>query len=242
MKFRAKKHLGQNFLKFPEIAEKIAAAGHITKDDIVVEVGPGFGLLTDQLVKYAKKVIAIELDHRLKPILEEKYRKVNKIKFIFGDALQYKPPKGSYKIIANIPYSITSPLINHFLKEQFFRKGNPPALIILMVQKEVAKKICASQPDMNVLALNIQMFAKPRYLFTVSRNAFQPQPKVDSAIIEIKPFDKPLIAQPEKLKKCFALISKAFSQKRKKLRSTVGIDDDRRPEALTLEDWTKING
>lgn len=236
--FRAKKTLGQNFLKFPEIAEKIVKAGNVTKDDIVLEIGPGFGILTKILAQKAKKVIAIELDPRLELVLKKTFEKTKNVELVFGDALKFEPPKNPYKIIANIPYSITSPLINHFLKEQCMKRdGKPPQVAVLMIQKEVAKKICASPPDMNVLALNIQLFAKPRYLFTIGKGAFQPQPKVDSAVIEIIPFQKPLVPDTEKLKQCFALISKAFSQKRKKLRNTLGISDNRRPEELSILEW-----
>ncbi len=255
MPFFPKKSLGQNFLKFPEIAQKIVRAGDIKENDTVVEIGPGFGILTELLAEKAKKVIAVELDVRLEPELKKKlaaFLGLKKIELVFQDALKFSPPKTPYKLIANIPYSITSPLINHFLKEQFLGDGNPPALCVLMVQKEVAKKICAKPPDMNMLALNCQMFAKPKYLFTVGKGVFKPQPKVDSAVIALETLKQPLITDPEKLKAFFEIISSAFSQKRKTLGRSLkeiygprtpailqnaGIDSKRRPETLIIEEW-----
>lgn len=256
--FHPKKSLGQNFLRHPEIAEKIARAGNVTLQDTIIEVGPGFGILTKTLAKKAKKVIAIELDQSLKPALQNAIKGLprhdrEKIELHFTDALKYQPPNLPYKLIANIPYSITSPLLRHFLKEV----RRKPKLCVLMVQKEVAQKICAKPPDMNILALNVQMFAKPRYLFTVGKGAFQPRPKVDSAVIEITPFQKPLIHDPEKLKQCFALVSAAFFQKRKALCNSLkkiygkkteeilrkaGIDPLRRPETLMIHEWLMLTG
>lgn len=246
--FKHQKSLGQNFLRHPEIAEKIAAAGNITKNDTVVEIGPGLGILTEYLAKSAGNVIAIELDKRLQEPLEKKIQFSPNVTLIFENALTWDPPKTPYKIIANIPYSITSPLLNHFIKDQFMKKnGNTPTHLILMVQQEVAKKICATPPDMNVLALNVQTFGKAKYRFAVSKNAFIPQPKVESGVIEIEIYDKPLVPR-EHLEKYFSLISIAFSQKRKMLGTSLkkylneksGIDPKRRPETLTAEDWKKI--
>lgn len=249
---KPRKALGQNFLKNKGVVEKIIKAGNIKKTDIIVEVGPGFGILTKELAKHAEKIIAIEIDkgifERLKG--QAALGGLPRTELIFGDALKFTPPKTKYKLIANIPYSITSPLINHFLKNQFMNRGNPPTECVLMVQHEVAKKICASPPDMNVLALNIQTFSRPVYLFKVSRNSFYPKPNVDSAVIKIE-IHKKLIVKCD-LNLYFKLISAAFSQKRKILKNSLqkilgenteeilkkaGINPQRRPETLTIAEW-----
>jgi len=234
-----KKHLGQNFLNNKLTLQKIITAADLTDRDHIIEVGPGKGFLTKKLLEKAKKVTAIEKDSDLIPILEEKFPKLN---LIHEDALTFKPPK-KYKLVANIPYYITSPLINHFLKNQ----KNKPELMVLMVQKEVATKALAKPGDLSVLALNIQTFAEVKKVTRVPASHFSPKPKVDSAVIKITPYKKPLV--PDKLLPAyFQLISDAFSQKRKMIRSTLpkeiiektGIDPTSRPQELTIENWKEL--
>lgn len=241
--FRPRKSLGQNFLVNPRVVQKIMDTAQLTGNELVVEVGPGFGVLTEALLQKAGRVIAIEKDRQLHASLRANLAKQSHLTLIHADALSIPPPKEPYALIANIPYSITSPLLDHFIRE------NPehlPKRAVLLVQKEVAQKICAQPPRMNVLALHVQTFGNPKIIATVSRHNFKPVPKVDSAIIKIEfPEKEP----PANVKKYFDLIHCAFSQKRKMLRATLppallqkaGIDGTRRPETLSLKEWKKIN-
>lgn len=249
--FHPKKSLGQNFLTNPRIVEKIIETADLTGSETVIEVGPGFGILTEELLKHAKKVIAIEKDARLFEILQEKFKNQidsGKLELIHADALKFPPPKEPYAWIANIPYSITSPLLDHFIREN---PENLPQRAVLLVQKEVAQKLCAKHPKMNVLALHVQTFGNPEIIADVSRANFKPAPKVDSAIIRIE-FPKtpkiPELKTKADYEKYFSLIHKAFSQKRKMLRRTLppellkkaGITETRRPETLSLKEWTGL--
>lgn len=236
----AKKHLGQNFLINKSTLQKIIATADLTDQDHVIEIGPGKGFLTKKLLEKAGKVTAIEKDPDLIPFLKENFPKLNLIQ---GDALKFSPPSAPYKIVANIPYYITSPLINHFLKDTSHR----PELLVLMTQKEVANKAIAKPGKLSVLALNIQTFAEIKRVCRVPASHFNPQPKVNSAVIKITPYKEPLV--PEKLLPTyFKLISLAFSQKRKMLGNTLGkelcekagIDPALRPQMLSIEDWKKI--
>lgn len=234
---QAKKSLGQNFLKDRSVLMKIVEAAELSKDDYIVEVGPGKGVLTRELVERAGHVTAIELDLRLIPELSE----IEGLDLIHGNALDFIPPGRKYKVVANIPYYITSPLISHFLEAK-----SKPTKMVLLVQKEVAEKICAEPGDMNVLAIHVQVFGKPRIVCNVKASAFVPAPKVDSAVIVIDVYDKPLVSD---YKKFFGVVHRAFSGKRKKLSNTLpdlkerlielGLND-LRPERLSLNDWKNL--
>jgi 16S rRNA (adenine1518-N6/adenine1519-N6)-dimethyltransferase len=234
---KAKKSLGQNFLKDRSVLAKIIKAADLSRDDYVIEVGPGKGVLTHELLANAGKVTAIELDDRLIPELRE----IEGLDLVHGNALDFIPPNEPYKVVANIPYYITSPLISHFLQAE-----SRPSKMVLLVQKEVAEKICAEPGDMNVLAIHVQVFGKPRIVCTVPAKAFTPAPKVDSAIIGIDVYDKPLV---EDYKKFFGIMHRAFSNKRKMLSNTLPDLKERlielnfqdlRPERLSIEDWLKL--
>jgi 16S rRNA (adenine1518-N6/adenine1519-N6)-dimethyltransferase len=239
-KMRAKKSLGQNFLQDRSVLEKIIETADISSSDEIVEVGPGHGILTEELAKSAKKVTTIELDKELIPGLKVVFALHDNIELIHQNALDFPPPKTPYKLVANIPYYITSPLISHFL-----HTDNRPTKIVLLVQKEVAQKICADK-KLSVLALHVQNFGKPQIVDIVPPSAFRPRPKVDSAILQIEVFKKPII---EDYKAFFKLAHQAFSLSRKKLSNSLNnIKDklieldiqDKRPEHLTLEDWKKL--
>ncbi|MBI4709346.1 MAG: 16S rRNA (adenine(1518)-N(6)/adenine(1519)-N(6))-dimethyltransferase [Candidatus Portnoybacteria bacterium] len=211
------KQLGQNFLIDKNILDKIIEAAQIKKADTILEIGPGLGTLTQELAKKAKRVIAIEKGRNMIQILKETLRDYGNAEIIEGDALKFPitslfviPVKtgiqdneqipafagttsGSrfkpgmtkvynYKLVANLPYYITSPVIRKFLES-----NNPPSEMILMVQKEVAQRICAEPPEMSLLAVSVQFYAQPKILHYVSKSCFWPQPKVDSAIIKIIP-------------------------------------------------------
>ncbi|MFC1600212.1 16S rRNA (adenine(1518)-N(6)/adenine(1519)-N(6))-dimethyltransferase RsmA [Patescibacteria group bacterium] len=234
---KAKKSLGQNFLKDRSVLAKIIKAADLSRDDYVIEIGPGKGVLTHELLANAGRVTAIELDDRLIPQLKE----IEGLDLIHANALDWIPPNEPYKVVANIPYYITSPLISHFLQAE-----SRPSKMVLLVQKEVAEKIAAEPGDMNVLAIHVQVFGKPRIVCTAPAKAFTPAPKVDSAVIEIDVYDKPLV---EDYKKFFGIMHRAFSNKRKMLSNSLHDIKDRlvelgfqdlRPENLSIEDWIKL--
>ncbi|MDP3882777.1 MAG: 16S rRNA (adenine(1518)-N(6)/adenine(1519)-N(6))-dimethyltransferase RsmA, partial [Candidatus Staskawiczbacteria bacterium] len=185
------KLLGQNFLIDKNVLSKIVVASGLKKSDTVIEVGPGIGTLTKELAQNAGKVIAIEKDRNMFPILKETLSDYKNIEIVQGDILKIqvsefirnsKSEIQNYKVVANIPYYLTSPLIRKLLES-----GTQPSEIILMIQKEVAQRICAKPPNMSLLAVSVQFYAEPKIMSYVSKNCFWPAPKVDSAIIKIIP-------------------------------------------------------
>jgi 16S rRNA (adenine1518-N6/adenine1519-N6)-dimethyltransferase len=229
---RSNKFMGQHFLKSKKVLVDIVDAANISHKDIVLEIGPGKGMLTSELLKYAKKVIAIEKDPKLFDELKEKYKDESRLELIKGDILKttIELPK-KYKIVSNIPYYLTSHLIRKALAGQ-------ADLMILLVQYEVAKRIVATPPNMNLLGLSVQVYADAKLVKKVSRSAFAPQPKVDSAIISIKRKEKSFFESEDiDEQKFFKLVKKAFSQKRKKIRNSIGVDSEKRPQELSLINW-----
>ncbi|MDP3762909.1 MAG: 16S rRNA (adenine(1518)-N(6)/adenine(1519)-N(6))-dimethyltransferase RsmA [bacterium] len=233
-----KKYLGQHFLKNKKILKEIAAAAELSKKDVVLEVGPGHGELTEFLAQVAGKVIAVEKDRELIPFLEEKFKNIKNVKIIQGDILKIRNlGVKNYKIVANIPYYITS----HFLRT-FLEAKNKPKLMVLMVQYEVAKRILAKPPEMNLLALSVQAYARAKFIRKVLRGNFVPAPKVDSAIVKI--MIKHRVSNNEE--KILKLAKLAFQQKRKMLRHSLKNYKlpkkflQKRPQELSLGDWKKI--
>lgn len=244
--FYPKKSFGQNFLTNLRIVEKIIHTANLSGDEFILEVGPGFGILTQALLKHAAKIMAIEKDRKLFDFLKEKFSAAiasRTLRLFLADALKIPPPEEPYILIANIPYSITSPLLDHFIRDNPDRS---PTCAVIMVQKEVAQKICASPPHMNVLALHVQTFGKAKIIAIVSKNNFEPRPKVDSAIIKIE-FHQEWKKIPD-LKKYFDVIHCGFRHKRKMLRSVfpeeilkkANIDPKRRAETLLPTDWQNL--
>lgn len=252
----AKKSLGQNFLVNPGIVAKIIIAADLSPDDTVLEVGPGTGILTEALAASGARIIAIEKDRRLIQDLEAKFSAAQ-IEIMEGDVLEFRPAEhglgdGDYKIVANLPYYITS----YFLR-MVFEEWPQPALMVLMVQKEVAQRLMAKPPAMNLLALSVQYYTEPRLVATVSRGSFRPIPKVGSAVIALLPRTRhPL--PPEREVKFFELAKAAFAGKRKQLLNTLpgalgktkeetaailqeaGIDPSARPETVDMTQWLHL--
>jgi 16S rRNA (adenine1518-N6/adenine1519-N6)-dimethyltransferase len=249
-KFNAKpsKRLGQNFLTDKNILQKIIASADIKKDDIILEVGPGTGILTAELAQKAKKVIAVEKDKKMVEVLTETLKDFKNVEVINQDILKFDINK-KYKVIANIPYYLTSAMIRKFLEAD-----NKPTEMILMIQKEVAQRICETPPNMSLLSASVQFYAEPKILFYVSKNSFWPVPKVDSAVIKITPHD-----QDKGLSIPFFKIVKAgFSAPRKQLAGNLSkglkikkeaaekfllennINPKQRAETLSVEDWRKL--
>jgi len=247
------KRLGQNFLVDELTLNKIVETADLSSNDTVLEIGSGLGILTLELAKRVNRVIAVEKDRKLYYILREilKDQNINNVETINGDILKisnlaYRQAgqiqNSNYKIVANLPYYITSPVIRKFLE-------NPPAdrkpeLMVLMVQKEVAQRICAEPPKMSLLSIAVQFYAEPKIISYVSKKYFYPQPKVDSAIIKIIPKEIPKIDT----EKFFGLIKRGFSAKRKMLKNNlsgfdfekIGLNPKIRAENLTIDNWLKI--
>lgn len=237
----------------------IKSAGEEKPVDLVLEVGPGKGALTRSLVRAFPKIIAVEKDRALASDLTEALRKegVSNCEIISGDVLRVDIAallgNRTYAVIANIPYYLTSRLIRVFLERQ-----KKPNYMILMVQKEVAERIVARPPKMNLLALSVQAYGKPRIVGRVSKKEFVPAPQVDSAIVKISHISRIFFAN-QKLdeKKFFQLLRAGFSQKRKKLANSLagffsskkiaeekikkaGFLPNVRPQELSLENWASI--
>jgi len=290
---KPKKSLGQNFLKDTTVLEKIIKAADLKADDFVIEVGPGQGTLTKELIKHAGKIVAIEIDKSLAEQLKIKYKTNKKIEILYGDILKINLPEliirhseirqsgvknllnnttsssgrkilrpadrrpqddgTDYKVVANIPYYITSPIIQLFLETEF-----PPKEMILMVQKEVAERICSKPGNMSILAVSVQYYAKPELLFYVPRTAFWPAPEVDSAVIKIEVISKNKEVSSEERKRFFRVVKAGFCAKRKVLSNNLsssfhiskqeaeikikkaGIDPSSRAQELSIDDWKKM--
>lgn len=217
---QANKTLGQHFLANKGIIEKIILASELEKNDTVLEIGPGLGALTFELSKRAGKVTAVEKDKKLAGILKEKLaeHKISNVEIIEGDILKIINSLShqlkvdgvkSYKLVANIPYYLTSHLIRILLELE-----NKPENIILMIQKEVAQRICATDNKESLLSLSVKFYAEPKILFYVSKGSFMPAPKIDSAVIEITPKKSSAPIEPDKF---FTVVKAGFSAPKKML-------------------------
>ncbi len=240
----ANKKLGQNFLISMHVIDKIIAASNIKENDHILEIGPGLGVLTARLLDQKANVTALELDPKIYAYLKKSFTSKPHLNLINQDALKFQPTQAEYKVVANIPYYITSPLITHFLANE-----KPPQLMVLLTQKEVAQKICSKPGEHSVISLQTQLYGTPKLLHTVKNTAFNPVPKVDSAILKIQTHPKPLT---KKASETLSLIKTAFTQKRKKLSNSLSkivsteqfekanIDPNARPQHLKLEQWIEL--
>ncbi|MDD5469982.1 MAG: 16S rRNA (adenine(1518)-N(6)/adenine(1519)-N(6))-dimethyltransferase RsmA [Candidatus Peribacteraceae bacterium] len=239
--------LGQHYLIDEEILQTIVTSAALRPDDVAVEIGPGIGVLTRKLLEKARAVLAIELDKRVIPLLHEFVGKSDKLQVIQDNALRVPLPEEPYKIVANIPYHITSPLLRH----AFLESKRIPASLTLLIQREVAEKIC-DEKDAGMLTILVRLFGKPRIAALVPPSAFLPPPKVNSAVLHIECFAEPLV-EPQVIEEIFTLTKLAFGQKRKMLRNTLGtlpdgmeqlsqanIDPERRPQTLSIEEWIAL--
>ncbi|MEI8061154.1 MAG: 16S rRNA (adenine(1518)-N(6)/adenine(1519)-N(6))-dimethyltransferase RsmA [Candidatus Berkelbacteria bacterium] len=246
----AKRTMGQNFLVDNEVLDKIIAAAGISSSDTVLEIGPGLGVLTEGLSEKANKVIAIEKDDKLTEMLESKFSGTN-VEILHQDALEFDPTDlGEYKLVANIPYNITSLIIRKFLET-----ANKPERLILMVQKEVAERITAKPGDMSLLSVSVQFYAQVEIITLVKNTSFYPSPKIDSAVIKISPKE---LSKGINEKEFFRIVKFGFAAKRKTLENNLsagmhitkedasgiikaaGLEARIRAEALTIENWKKL--
>jgi 16S rRNA (adenine1518-N6/adenine1519-N6)-dimethyltransferase len=249
---KAKKSLGQNFLNNKKILQKMIDTSDIKKSDVVLEVGPGKGSLTELLLQTAKKVVAVEKDRRLIEGLNERFEdeiRAKKLVIIEDDALKFNPKKhklkqGKYKIVANIPYYITGAFFEHFLSNK-----SQPTSITVMIQKEVAERIVTKDKKESILSISIKAYGEPKYSGTVSKKYFKPKPKVDSAIISVKNISRKNFKKVKE-ETFFKTVKKGFAHKRKRLAKNLnineeileklGLDKNVRAEELSLSDWISL--
>lgn len=218
--FAFKKNFGQNFLVDQHVLDKIINSADVTEEDVIIEIGPGIGTLTSALAKHAKKVIAVEIDNTLIPILEDTLSNYSNIEIINEDILKVDINKiaqenngSKIKIVANLPYYITTPIIMNILENEL-----PVESITVMIQKEVASRMSAKSgtKEYGSLSLVVQYFSEPYLVANVPRNCFMPRPNVDSAVIRLTTL-KSHPVEVENKEEFFALIKIAFSQRRKTL-------------------------
>lgn len=262
-----KRSLGQNFLINPGVLNKIVEVAEISKEDLVLEVGPGTGNLTEKIAERAGKVVTVEKDGRLIKPLKEKFKDSN-VEVVEGNVLKIdvrtlldnniplSKASGNikYKIVANIPYYITSNLLR-----TIFEKWPKPKLIVLTIQKEVAQRIVAKPPYMNLLALSVQLYSEPKIISYISKGSFRPMPKIDSAIIRLSL--RPENLNPKQKEEFFKLIKVGFTGKRKQLANNlfknfsigilkedlskifkeIGFKNDVRAENLSLNQWLALS-
>jgi 16S rRNA (adenine1518-N6/adenine1519-N6)-dimethyltransferase len=259
---RADKRLGQHFLVDRGILKSIAAAANLTSDDIVIEVGPGTGLLTRELSQLAGHVIAVELDTRMVALLGEELADSKNVTVVHGDILQLPPtallhdygPRDTqcYKVVANLPYYITSPVLRHFLLSPI-----TPSTMVVMVQEEVGRSIAARPGDMSLLSVMIQAFAQPSVVRKVSARSFHPPPKVDSIVLKLDVTPQPAVPR-ESAAEFTEFVAAGFRAPRKQIRNSLclglqstrehvepllaaaHIDPMRRPETLTIVEWALL--
>jgi len=252
---RPSRRLGQSFLVEPAVVFHILKAADLDPQDAVLEVGPGLGVLTGELLRRAGRVVAVELDRRLAERLRQQFRAAPNLALVEGDILRHDPGTlmgwQPYRVVANLPYAITSPVLRHLLESK-----PAPQRLIVMVQWEVAQRITAGPPDMSLLALSVQYYARPEIVVRVPAGCFTPAPQVDSAVLRLEAVSQPRVDIPAE--RFFHLVRLAFAHPRQQLGKTLaaglgrpraevdaalaaaGVDPTRRPETVGLEEWGRI--
>ncbi len=251
-----RKGLGQNFLLDAGVLRKLVEAAEVDTSSTVLEIGPGAGSLTLALAQVARRVVAVEIDAHLIPLLNEVLAGSPNVTLIQGDILEIDPaalgtPDG-YLVVANIPYYITSAIIRRLLEAPV-----KPTRMVLTMQREVAARICAEPGDMSLLALSVQVYGRPQPVLRIPAGAFYPPPNVDSVSLRVDLYPEPLVPM-QNLPAFFTLIKAGFAQKRKTLRNTLTagigwpaqrvtallteaeIDPQRRAETLSLPEWERL--
>jgi 16S rRNA (adenine1518-N6/adenine1519-N6)-dimethyltransferase len=262
--FKPRKRLGQHFLVDEAVLERILSAAELSPGDIVVEIGPGLGILTEGLARQGARVIAVEVDAKLVALLKKRLGGFPDVRIVRADILKTAPRQllgenlpasdlaRGYKVIANLPYYITSPVLSHFLEAQ-----PRPSKMVIMVQKEVGETIAAAPGKMRLLSVKAQFYSKPVIVSYVPAGSFYPPPKVDSVILRLDVYSQPPIEISD-VAGFFDIVMHGFSSPRKQLRNSLahslemppdqvasllekaGIEAKRRAETLTLEEWREL--
>lgn len=253
---RPLKAFGQNFLVDRPTLQKIVEAADIQPEDAILEVGAGTGVLTRELARRARRVVAVELERDMLTLLAETTSAYNNVEIIAHNLLFLDPVEvfgtGPYKLVANLPYYITAPTFRHFLES-----GNPPRMLLVMVQLEVAQRMIADPGDLSLLAVSVQFYGRPRIIARVPAQAFYPAPKVDSAILRIDVDAQPPLPAEER-DGFFRLVQAGFSERRKQLHNSLThglhyknelirawlaeaeIASNRRAETLSIDEWVRL--
>jgi len=253
---RPNKSFGQNFLIDRAVLQRIIEAAEINAGEQVLELGAGTGVLTRELARHARRVVAVELERDMLSLLAETTRNFANVELIERNLLYVDPAAifgaEAYKLVANLPYYITAPTFRHFLES-----ANPPRLFVVMVQYEVAQRIVAAPGDLSLLGVSIQFYGKPDIVAHVPARAFYPAPKVDSAILRVDLKDEVPLAH-EQRDSFFRLVQAGFSERRKQIHNSLarglhrkdaevqawlkaaGIDPGRRAETLSIEEWLQL--
>jgi 16S rRNA (adenine1518-N6/adenine1519-N6)-dimethyltransferase len=258
---KPRRGLSQSFLTDIGTVKRIALAAGLTRQDQVLEVGPGLGILTAELARVAGRVVAFELDRDLAAVLPRMMPE--NVQIVHGDALKLAPAdylQGPYKLVANLPYQITSPFLFRYLSLQPL-----PEVLVLMIQREVAERVAAPAGQLSYLAVAVQSAARVRIVRLVPPGAFHPRPKVESAVIKLEPLAEPLVP-PEQRADFLAVVRAGFGQPRKQLQNSLhqglkqerfrgrewaradvqailaaaGLDAERRPQAVSLPEWRAL--
>lgn len=253
---RPNKAFGQNFLIDRTVLDSIVQAAEITSEDTLLEVGAGTGVLTRELAQQAKRVVAVELERDMLTLLADTTRMYKNVELVARDLLFFNPTdffgQTAYKLVANLPYYITAPTFRHFLES-----ANPPRLLVVMVQWEVAQRIIAEPGDLSLLGISIQFYGKPEIIARVPAKAFYPAPKVDSAILRVNVYDHVPLTLAER-DRFFKVVKAGFSEKRKQIHNSLThglhykneqirlwlqkaqIEASRRAETLSIEEWINL--
>lgn len=256
-KLRPRKSLSQNFLTDPAALDAIVEAGEVRRGDHVVEVGPGLGVLTRRLLAADASVLAVELDPRLAAYLRSELASVDRFELIEADALSLHPrelfPDGPFKVIANIPYHITSPLLHAFLEGE-----RPPELTVLLVQAEVAERVAAAPGQMSYLSVFAQNVAEAEVVARVPADAFEPAPEVDSAVLRLRRRPDPVVPPGDDRERFYRVVQAGFRQRRKQVHNGLtrelpagreaveaalgrcDVDPERRPQTLSVDEWACV--
>ncbi len=237
------KSLGQNFLVDEKALRSILVAAQLHEHDHIIEVGAGPGVLSYELAARVKKLLSLEIDPRFEKPWHEHMRASTNSNLLLQDVLTFTPGSEPYKLVANIPYFITSPILKHFLRHQEIRR---PDLIVLLMQKEVAQRIVDLKKP-TLLSWEVKIFGEPSIAGIVPAASFFPAPKVDSAILKIKLFPKPLV-ETKDFERFFRMLSVAYQQPRKMLANNLPnqstwektVDPKLRPHQLQLHEWKKL--
>ncbi|GAC1399794.1 MAG: 16S rRNA (adenine(1518)-N(6)/adenine(1519)-N(6)) -dimethyltransferase RsmA [Chloroflexota bacterium] len=250
---KPRKRLGQNFLQDRSVLHRIVSAAELDQQDEVLEIGPGTGILTEALAHRAKHVVAVELDESLHALVATMLEDREHVAVLRGNALDLDPCShfsGPYKLVANIPYYITGPLVRHFLEAKC-----QPCLAVMLVQWEVAERMAAAPGQLSLLGVSVQYYARVKIVSRVAATSFYPRPKVDSALVLLQPYRQPAKEQAAQF---FHVVRAGFSMPRKqiincltanlcasrsvsaRLLLSAGVDQRRRAETLTLSEWDML--